>query len=82
MANDTRVSRWGNRLAVRIPKAIVKEAHLAEGDRLSLDIASDGGIVLHSTRRRYALRQLVSRITPRNRHGETDWGAPTGLEFW
>ena len=80
MPNDTHVSKWGNSLAVRIPQAIVKEARLAEGDRLSVDLASDRIIVLRSTRRRYALRQLVSEITPKNRHRETDWGTPAGWE--
>jgi antitoxin MazE len=82
MPIDTQVSRWGNSLAVRIPRAIVKEARLADGDRLTLDLARDGSIVLRSSRRRYELRQLLSRITPQNRHRETDWGAPAGRESW
>jgi len=82
MLNDTQVSKWGNSLAVRIPRGIAKEARLAEGDRLTLDLATDGSIVLRSTRRKYELRQLVSRITARNRHSETDWGPPAGRESW
>jgi antitoxin MazE len=78
MRNDTRVSRWGNSLAVRIPSGTVKEMRLAEGDHLSVDLASDGGIVLRSARRRYTLRELVSAITPANRHDETDWGGAEG----
>ena len=82
MPNNTQVAKWGNSLAVRIPQAIVKEARLAEGDRLSLDLAGDGSIVLRSTRRKYSLHELVSGIKPRNRHRETDWGAPQGRESW
>ena len=82
MLNDTQVSKWGNSLAVRIPRGIAKEARLAEGDRLTLDLATDGSIVLRSTRRKYELRHLVSRITARNRHSETDWGPPAGRESW
>lgn len=80
MLNDTRVSKWGNSLAIRIPRAIAREGRLAEGDRLTLDLATDGSIVLRSNRRRYELRQLVSQITTRNRHAETDWGMPVGRE--
>jgi antitoxin MazE len=76
MPNETRVSKWGNSLAVRIPQAIVRKAQLAEGDGLSLDLADDGSIVLRPRRRKYSLDQLVSGITPQNRHDETDWGAP------
>jgi 7-carboxy-7-deazaguanine synthase len=32
--------------------------------------------------RRYELSELVARITPKNRHRETDWGEPQGEESW
>lgn len=82
MPNETQVSKWGNSLAVRIPQSIVKHARLAEGDRLSLDLADDGSIVLRSTHRKYSLDQLVAEIKPKNLHGEIDWGAPLGKESW
>ena len=81
MPNETTVSKWGNSLAVRIPHAIAKQASLNEGD--CVDLALDNGaIVLRPTRRRYELTELVSRITAKNRHGETDWGRPRGQESW
>jgi antitoxin MazE len=82
MPNDTHVAKWGNSLAVRIPQAIVREARLAEGDRLSFDLAGDGSLVLRSRHRKYALDQLVAGIRPGNRHCETVWGAPKGKEVW
>jgi antitoxin MazE len=82
MPNETQVSKWGNSLAVRIPLALAREASLAEGDRLTLNVAADGSIVLRPARRKYELRQLVSRITTKNRHLEMDWGPPAGRESW
>jgi antitoxin MazE len=82
MRSETTVSKWGNSLAVRIPQAIAKQARLSEGDCLAMDVDRDGGLVLRSTRRTYQLSELVSGITPRNRHGETDWGPPQGKESW
>jgi antitoxin MazE len=82
MPNDAQLAKWGNSLAVRIPQAIVKEAGLAEGDRFSLDLTDDGSIVLRSRRRKYTLEELVSGITSRNQHEETDWGPPQGRESW
>jgi antitoxin MazE len=82
MRNETTVSKWGNSLAVRIPQAIAKEARLSEGDCLAMALNRDGAIVLRSSRRRYELSELVSRITPANRHRETDWGEPQGKEPW
>ena len=82
MRNETTVSRWGSSLAVRIPRVIAKEARLKEGDCLSLSLDRDGSIVLRPARRRYELSELVSRITSKNRHRETDWGPPQGEESW
>jgi antitoxin MazE len=82
MRSETTVSKWGNSLAVRIPQAIAKGARLSEGDCIALDLDRDGSIVLRATRRRYELAELVSRITPKNRHRETDWGQPRGEESW
>jgi antitoxin MazE len=82
MRNETTVSKWGNSLAVRIPQAIAKEARLNEGDCLAMNLDRDGAIVLRSARRKYELSELVSRITPGNRHGETDWGKRQGKESW
>jgi antitoxin MazE len=80
--NDTQVSKWGNSLAVRIPRDVAKEARLAEGDRVTLDLATDGSIVVRPARRKYELQQLVSQITKKNRHAAVDWGPPVGKEVW
>jgi antitoxin MazE len=82
MRKETTVSKWGNSLAVRIPQATAKEAGLSEGDSLALDLDRDGSIVLRPTRKKYDLAELVSRITPKNRHRETSWGKPQGKESW
>ena len=82
MQNETTVSKWGNSLAVRIPQGIARQARISEGDSLALALQRDGSIVLRSTRRRYQLSELVSRITPGNRHRETGWGPPVGEGSW
>ena len=82
MESEATVSKWGNSLAVRIPQAIAKQAHLCEGDALALSIDHAGSIILRSTRRKYDLSELVAGITAKNRHRETDWGPPQGKESW
>lgn len=74
------LAKWGNSLAVRIPKAVVESAKLRQGD--SLAIESRNGAILIRPERRYRLQDLVSRITDKNRHGETDWASPVGKEIW
>ncbi len=82
MRGETRLAKWGNSLAVRIPRSVAKEARLREGDSLEVDLDRDGAIILRSAPKRYELADLVSRITPKNRHEETDWGGSQGKEVW
>lgn len=82
MRNETTLSKWGNSLAVRIPQAIAAQAGLAAGDSVALAVDATRGIVVRSARRKYDLSELVSKITPKNRHRETDWGQPQGKESW
>jgi len=82
MRNESRIAKWGNSLAVRIPLVIAKQASLAEGDSVRLALHRDGGIILRPARRKYELLDLVAKITPKNRHRETDWGRPQGKESW
>jgi antitoxin MazE len=82
MRNETTVSKWGNSLAVRIPRSLANEARLSEGDSLEMDLDADGSIVLRPARKTYELSELVSRITAKNRHRESDWGPAQGQETW
>jgi antitoxin MazE len=76
----TRVVKWGNSLAVRIPKVVAEEARLKEGDAILIE-ASEGHIELRRADRVPTLRQLVAQITPENRYEETEWGPDRGKEL-
>ena len=76
------VAKWGNSLAVRIPKPLAKAAKLKEGDGLDLALAPAGKITLSRRKKRRELRDLVRAITPENVHEELDFGSPLGLEAW
>ena len=80
MPNEAQLSKWGKSLAVRIPQSVVRDARLAEGDRLAVDVSADGSIVLRPTVRKYSLDELLSAINPGNLHGETDGGPSQGKE--
>jgi antitoxin MazE len=77
----TQLAKWGNSLGVRLPKSVALEAQVGAGDTVHVSVRN-GAIVIRPSRRTYSLDQLVSRIRPRNRHGESDWGAPVGHETW
>ncbi len=81
-SRTTQLAKWGHSLAVRIPKEIAEGARLREGDRLTVAVGKDRQVVVRPARRRYDLDELVSGITAKNRHGETDWGSSVGKELW
>ena len=75
------VARWGNSLALRLPRGIAEQAHLSEGSPVTLAV-ENGRIIIESARPRYVLADLLAQMTPEHRHGEVDWGAPVGGEVW
>jgi antitoxin MazE len=81
VATSTQIAKWGNSLGLRLPKSVTREAQLDEGDTVDVSV-KNGAIVIRPSRPSYSLAQLVAKITPRNRHGESDWGAPAGGEVW
>jgi antitoxin MazE len=60
---------------------VAREAEIDEGDTVDASVR-DGAIVIRPSRPTYSLERLVAKITPRNRHDESDWGAPVGHERW
>jgi antitoxin MazE len=81
MAIETQIAKWGNSLGLRIPKSVALEAQVDEGDTVDVSV-KNGVIVVRPNRPNYSLEQLVAKITPRNRHKESDWGTPVGDEVW
>ena len=78
--------KWGNSLALRVPKAFADEIGARDGKAAEMTV-SDGKLVIEIARPRrrkprYDLDKLVAGITADNRHGEIDWGARVGNEVW
>jgi antitoxin MazE len=78
---STQIAKWGNSLGLRLPKSIALEARIDEGDTVDLSV-TNGAIVIRPSRPTYSLEELVAKITPQNRHDETEWGEPIGREAW
>jgi antitoxin MazE len=78
----TRIQKWGNSLAVRIPKPFAEEANLSENAPVEVTVRSGKLVVALVAEPELSLADLVSRITPRNRHHETGTGGAAGNEAW
>lgn len=74
------ILKWGNSLAVRIPKPIAEEANLKAGDPLEIEVAGHGSVQLHRVGEIPTLAELVSQITPENRYPEIPAGPEVGKE--
>lgn len=78
MAAQT-IKKWGNSPAVRIPAAVMESAHLSLNQPVQVH-AHNGRVIIEPAAPGFDLATLLAGITPENRHGEADFGAPQGKE--
>lgn len=74
------IKKWGNSLALRIPKDIAKNLHIESDSAVELTI-KDGALVIEP-QKNTLLESLVSQIDADNLHVETDTGKVVGNEEW
>lgn len=72
--------KWGNSLAVRIPKSVAEKAKLKEGDSLEIEAVAEGHVELRRAAKIPTLAQLISQITLENRYPEVSMGGEAGKE--
>ncbi|MCK7607416.1 AbrB/MazE/SpoVT family DNA-binding domain-containing protein [Geobacillus stearothermophilus] len=71
------VQKWGNSLGIRIPKDAADQIGIQQGSEMELHVIEDEGIITlkpKRARKKYTLEELLSQITPENRHKEIDFG--------
>lgn len=78
----TAVQRWGNSLALRIPRAYASETRISEGSKVELSLKSGALVIRPLRRKRHSLTVLLRRLTPSNCHDSLSTGTPAGQEVW
>ncbi|ANV83645.1 MazF family transcriptional regulator [Picosynechococcus sp. PCC 7003] len=78
----TTTAKWGNSLAIRIPKNLAEELALTEKSTVDLRVIEGKIVITPQTAPSYSLEELLEAITPDNLHGEIDSGLATGNEVW
>jgi len=76
---EGQIVKWGNSLAVRIPKPVAEAAGVREGDSIVIE-ADEGNINVRRKQRVPTLKELVAQITPKNRYDEIPSGPARGKE--
>ena len=77
-----RVQKWGNSLALRIPKSFAEEAGLHEDAAVELSLAEGRLVVRPILPQPLTLEELLRCITDENLPGEWDTGSAVGKEVW
>ncbi len=77
-----KIQKWGNSLAVRIPKSFAVQTEIEQDSLVSLSVF-DGAIIVKPEKRKpkYTLEELLEGVTEENLHGEIDFGKPVGKEM-
>lgn len=78
----TRIQKWGNSLALRIPKTFAQEANLKENSQVEVSLTEGKVVVSPVSKSKLTLEKLLAGVTPANIHPEVDTGSPTGKEIW
>lgn len=75
MTVATTVQKWGNSLAVRIPKDIADRINITQGSEINV-VENEGKITLvpRQPQIKYSLDELLAQCKPENRHEEIDFG--------
>jgi antitoxin MazE len=76
---ESKIQKWGNSLALRIPKSFADEVSLACGGSVKISERDGGILIMPIRRKKRTLDEMVSKITKQNRHDEIDSGI-TGKE--
>ena len=78
---QARIQKWGNSLALRIPKSFALETMIQQ-DTLVDHTLQDGKLIISPVSACDTLDEMLAQITPENLHFEQDFGQSAGQEIW
>lgn len=76
----TKVQKWGNSLAIRIPKIYADALGLKEGTDVKIKIVKDKLIISRKKKQEIKLGELLSQVTDKNLHKEIIFTKPFAKE--
>ena len=76
------IQKWGNSLALRIPKTFSKELGVTESTQVEISIDKSTLVVKPKKIKKPALKELLAMIKEKNRHESVETGPAVGKEAW
>lgn len=77
-----KIQKWGNSLALRIPKSLAIESNIEQDSSVDLRLVDGKLIISPAPEVEYTLEKLLEGITDKNIHDEVDVGRAVGKEVW
>lgn len=78
----TKVHKWGNSLALRIPKTFALDAQLENDSFVEISFVDGQIIIKPISVPSWSLEELLAGINKNNIHHEVDTGFAIGNEVW
>ena len=78
----TKVQKWGNSLALRIPKTFAVDARIENDSVVEMSLVKGHIVVTPIAAPKWTLEQLLAGVNKENIHHETDTGLAVGKEVW
>ncbi len=79
---ETRIQKWGNSLALRIPRPLAAELGLKDRSPVRLSLQDGKLVIVAVTKPAVSLESLLAQVTEENLHREVNTGACMGNEVW
>ncbi|MFN8404199.1 MAG: AbrB/MazE/SpoVT family DNA-binding domain-containing protein [Anaerolineales bacterium] len=78
----TKIQKWGNSLALRIPKTFALDANLENDSTVEISLVDGKIVVKPISAPQWTLDELLAGINKNNLHQEVDSGVSVGNEVW
>lgn len=79
---QTKIQKWGNSLAIRIPKSFALDINLKQDELVDLSVDESKIIITPIRGKKYSLEELLKGVSKNNLHSEVETGSPIGKEIW
>jgi antitoxin MazE len=78
----TRVQKWGNSLALRVPRPFANEVGIQKETTIEIKLVDGKLVISPLAMPKPTLKQLLAKVTKENLHHEVKTGRAVGNEVW
>jgi len=79
---ETRIQKWGNSLALRIPKPFAAEVGLEHNSPVEVSLVNGKLVIIPILQPALTLEYLLAQVNEHNKHREVNTGYAVGNEVW